>query len=355
MNINLNCPINNLGYGCAGLNIFSELFNSKHTVALFPIGQIQTASKYVADIKKSIENTDFFDVNAPCIKIWHQHDMASFIGKGKHIGFPIFELDKFNSREKHHLSTCDEIFVCSRWAKDVILNNLNFPENLVKIVPLGVDNSVFKPIISKRKPTIFLNVGKWEVRKGHDILPDLFSKSFNSGDNVELWMMNDNPFLNDEQTEHWKNLYRNSDLGDKIRFIPRVKSHEEVAQLMSQADCGLFPSRAEGWNLEILEMMACGKQIIATDYSGHTEFCDEANSHLVPMEELEPANDGVWFHGHGNWMKITNDNMKTLSNYMKHIHYLKQNGHLGINKNAVKTANYFSWKHTYHCLIDALT
>ena len=54
---------------------------------------------------------------------------------------------------------------------------------------------------------------------------------------------------------------------------------------MSQVDCGVFPSRAEGRNLELLEMMSAGKHVITTDYSAHTEFCTKDNAGLVPITD----------------------------------------------------------------------
>ena len=66
---------------------------------------------------------------------------------------------------------------------------------------------------------------------------------------------------------------------------------------MSKVDVGIFPSRAEGWNLEILELMSCGKHIITTNYSAHTEFCNKENALLVDIDELETAYDGKWFLG----------------------------------------------------------
>ena len=84
----------------------------------------------------------------------------------------------------------------------------------------------------------------------------------------------------------------------RIRILPRLNTHEDVAVIMSQADVGVFPSRAEGWNLEALEMLSMGKHLIITDYSAHTEFCNKDNSRLIQIDEMEDAHDGIWFHGH---------------------------------------------------------
>lgn len=115
MRINLQAPINQLGYGVAGLNILKAL-QDKAEVSLFPIGQPQVTSQADADaVRKGMETAKTFDPQAPCVKIWHQNQMAERIGSGKFIGFPIFELDTFSDLEKHHLNSCDELMVCSEW------------------------------------------------------------------------------------------------------------------------------------------------------------------------------------------------------------------------------------------------
>ena len=98
------------------------------------------------------------------------------------------------------------------------------------VVPLGVDNDIFSPsAISGRQSTVFFNCGKWEKRKGHDILLLLFQEAFKNENDVELWMMCENPFYNDQQQKEWINLYKQSKLGDKIRIIPRQKTHQDVS------------------------------------------------------------------------------------------------------------------------------
>ena len=351
--MNIICPINPLGYGVTGLNIVKEL--SKHReVSLWTIGQPQVATEGDAKIVKDcIKNTAFFNYDDPCIRIWHQHDMAQFVGKGEHIGFPIFELDVFKPLERHHLNSVDRLFVCSHWAKDVCLQNGIKPRNAtlydpaIDVIPLGVDLDIFKPCEINDGPTIFFNCGKWEVRKGHNILPDIFSEAFSDDDNVELWIMCSNPFLKNEEDLKWKSLYMNSKLSHKIRFIDRVNTHHEVYNIMSKVDCGIFPSKAEGWNLEPLELMACGKQVIITNYSAHTEFCNDQNAKLINIDELEPAYDGKWFDGRtGSWANIGDKQIQQTISHIRHIHNLKQTGNLKQNLEGIDTANKFTWENT---------
>ena len=357
MIINLQAPINQLGYGVAGLNIFKAL-QDKAEVSLFPIGQPQVTNQADADtVRKGMETAQTFDPQAPCIKIWHQNQMAERIGSGKFIGFPIFELDTFSDLEKHHLNSCDELMVCSKWAKQVCLDQLYMSPNghtyldaeaKVHVVPLGVDAELFPPApVRQDDKTIFFNCGKWEIRKGHDVLIRAFEKVLEHGEDAELWMMCSNPFNSDEENARWHQLYDHP----KVRIIPRADTQAEVYNIMSQVDCGVFPSRGEGWNLELLEMMSAGKHVVATDYSAHSEFCTQENCGLVTIKDVEPAFDGKWFFNQGNWAKISAHAEFDLYHKMMRF-ILDKKG--TVNEAGIETAKRFSWDNTANKILEAL-
>jgi glycosyltransferase involved in cell wall biosynthesis len=344
--INLMTPINSLGYGVAGLNIYKSLLELTD-VGLWVIGgpEVYSPEDYQL-LQRGFSTARMWDNKAPCVKIWHQHDMAQFAGRGKRIGFPFFELDKFTKQEIHSLNSLDSIFVTSQWAKEIILSETSIKE--VGVVRLGVDQNIFslKPKEHEDK-TIFFNCGKWEIRKGHDVLVDLFNKAFTKQDNVELWMMCSNPFLSEKENMEWQNLYLNSNLGSKIKIIPRVRTHQEVYNIVEKIDCGIFPSRAEGWNLELLECMACGKQVITTNYSAHTEFCNKDNAYLVDVSDKEIAYDGKWFHGNsGYWATIGKQEQDSFIEHMRYVHLNK-----GVNTSGVSTAKNFTWNNSAKAIV----
>tara|TARA_B100001113_G_C21115492_1_gene625164 strand:- start:341 stop:1408 length:1068 start_codon:yes stop_codon:yes gene_type:complete len=350
--INLITPINNLGYGVAGYNFLKGLYDVDPSVTLYPVGQPEPIGDQEM-IAKCINNQVDYDKNKPCVKIWHQHDLQSRVGKGKYFGFPIFELTDFNSHELVSLNHCDEIMVCSDWAKGVVLDNLNIDNEQVHVVPLGVDTDVFCPApLNKRSTTVFFNCGKWEKRKGHDVIVECFNNAFEHTDDVELWMMCDNPFIGNINND-WSELYKKSKLSSKIRILPRQKTQKDVRDIMALSDCGVFPSRAEGWNLELLEMMAIGKQVITTNYSAHTQFCDHENSHLIEVKNLETAFDGLFFKGEcGLWAELSDNQNGQLISHMRDIHTKKQNKQLEVNFSGIKTAEKFSWKNSVKEMIN---
>lgn len=345
--INIMCPINGqTGYSIAAISIIDALTKLGVNVSLFPIGTEQCFAhlKYHASLQKSLQNTQFFKVDAPCLRIYHQFSMAEFVGRGTHVGFPFFELDKFSDLEKHHLSAPDTLFVSSQWASEVIEKEFNFPSK--SIVPLGVDQEIFKPVpINKSKKTVFLHVGKWEQRKGHDLILECFNRAFRHDDNVELWMMSDNICKEDENIK-WETRYKSSVLSNKIKFIHRVSSHDGVASIIAQSHFGLYPSRAEGWNLDLLETMSVGRTSIVSNYSAHTEFATDLNSILIQPDGLESAWDGIWFHNQGSWMLAGEPFKQSFADNMRLLYEKHQAGEDIYNYNGVETARNFSWGNT---------
>lgn len=349
--INLYAPINFTGYGIAGLNIAKAL-NSVSDITLNTIGSIQVDSQEDGNvIKNLLSKQDTIANLAPCLKIWHQFDLAERIGKGTYFGYPFFEIDTFNEREKHHLNLCDEIIVSSQWAKKIIEDNGITKKT--SVVPLGVDCNTFDATlnnIDQYDKYVFISIGKWEIRKSHDLVIELFNKAFTNNDNVELWLITHNPFLSPEEEQKWFNCVMTSKLKDKIKVFPRIPSQKELAKVISYASCGIYISRAEGWNLDLLETMAMNKPVIVTDYSGHTEFCNKDNSFLINIDELEPAIDNKWFHGNGRWAKIGEKQQDQIMSYMRYVYENK----IISNTSGLNTAKEFSWSNSANHILRCI-
>ena len=162
---------------------------------------------------------------------------------------------------------------------------------------------------------------------------------------IELWMMCTNPFNSPEEEAQWHQLYNHP----QVRIIPRAETQQEVYSIMSKVDCGVFPSRGEGWNLELLELMSCGKHVIATNYSAHTEFCTQENSSLVSIRDVEPAFDNKWFFGQGNWANLDETAINELQTQMEKF---IQNHDGGLNLKGIETARQFNWDNTANGILN---
>ena len=349
MNMHLMSPLGGTGYGYVALNILQEL-SENHDIGISLIGQPNVENEKQAKIvQQAIEVVQHLPPDAPSLKIWHQFDLLVRPGTGKYFAFPFFEIDEFNDKEKYHLNTADEIIVSCGWAKKIIENaKIDKP---VHVVPMGVDSKIFNPNSNQpHDKYVFMTIGKWEKRKAHDTIIHCFNQAFSQEHEVELWMVTENPFLKPEEKQQWVSLVDESPLRDKIKLFPRLPTHESVAQVMSYADCGIYISRGEGWNLELLETMAMNKPVIASNYSAHTEYCTSENSFLVDMPETELALDNKWFFGTSNWGKIGDDQIDQTIAYMRKCF----DEHITDNPAGLETAQKLSWKNSCHQLIGCM-
>lgn len=344
-NLNLHCPINGTGYGITSLNILKGLKEHNIDVSLFPIGtnlEFNTEQDKIL-LTECLNRSNTFDYDAPCLKIWHQHDLALKIGNKDYYTFPFFEIDTILPKEQHHLNYSDHIFVASQWAKQILENNkITKP---IHVAPLGVDTSIFTnpaKLRMDRDNYVFFHIGKWEHRKAQDFLVQVFDNAFDKDDKVELWLLPYNPFLSEEENQYWINLVSQCKLTDKIKLFNRLPSQMHLAEFIYYGDCGVFLSRAEGWNNEVIETMAMNKPVIVTNYSAHTEYCNDKNSYLVNIDSVEPAHDNKWFFGQGNWAKLGDHQMEQAVHYMKYVY----NNRIDSNPEGLKTAKYYSWSRT---------
>ena len=353
MKLNCLAPINDRSYGLATIGMMRE-FQKEHDLTLFPIGNSACSNEDGVWIKKCLDKQASYSRNSPSLKIWHQFALADGIpSKTLNAGMAFFELNKFKNEwphfERGHIEALDLMLVSSKWAKNIVLNETK-QEN-VGVVPLGYEPNVFfpNPQPKKNDKYVFMNVGKFEIRKGHELLCRAFNAAFSEQDrDVELWMSCSNPFID---CKPWENLYKNSKLGKKITILPWFVTQYELAAWMNKADCGVFPSFAEGWNLPALEMMACGKPLIISNYSAHTEFCNPLNSFLIEPNGLIEAYDGVWFDGFAEWGNFeTEDGIEQLVAHMRHCY----NNRITTNPNGLLTAEKYTWENSTKQLVRAM-
>ena len=339
MSINLITAINKLGYGTVGRKVLKGLIDKNIRVSLFPIGNVgfeENESKYV---EEGLANATNYNPKDPTLKIWHQFDMSMSIAKGPKYGWPIFEMDRLTPKEEEELSSV-RLINCSEWAREVCLKHgINS-----QVVPLGVDTDIFSPKPMPDKFTVF-NCGKLEVRKGHDIIPDIINKAFPDG-GIKLIMCWTNPFLDKQFHSEYESYYRKMMPDVEIVFQDRLNEQRDISRLINSSNCGLFPYRSEGWNLEGLEALACGRHLICTNYSGSTEYTSMMKT-VVDPDGLCIAYDGIWFKGQGKWANIDNK----IDEFAKHLQSCVGSG---INQWGVDRAKMFTWDNTVRKLLEVI-
>jgi glycosyltransferase involved in cell wall biosynthesis len=84
----------------------------------------------------------------------------------------------------------------------------------------------------------------------------------------------------------------------RIIVLDRVMSRDEVLSLIRQSDCYVSLHRSEGFGLGIAEAMSFGNIVIATDYSGSTDFVSERTGFPVAYTR-RALRDAEYMHGAG--------------------------------------------------------
>lgn len=176
------------------------------------------------------------------------------------------------------------------------------------------------PSFSNSKPFQFLSIFKWEDRKGWATLLRAYWTIFKKDDPVVLRLHSYRPhFLSGEKniTENLINYameFFGQELGElasihlgnaeedpsedspihhqsnRVAFLQGsspILSRQEIKRLYLSSDAFVLPTRGEGWGLPIAEAMQIGLPVIVTNYSGVTEYANEANSFLIPVEMNE--------------------------------------------------------------------
>ena len=349
-------PYSRTGYGVAGAHLLRALQQKQIPVAFFPIGALDRSLIDNAQLDQSLRLQGAFRPDVPSVRMSQQFDLALHAGRGRHVAYTTFELDRFTASELHHLRQQDAICVASEWGRQVCLDN-GLTEMPIHVVPHGVDRRVFNEHVQSStqwNETVFMHVGKLESRKGQLELLRAFEAAFQPTDRVRLVLSCRNPFVSRAEFDAQLKPFTSSRMASRITLLleemPRLS---DVAALMASADCGVFPSRAEGWNLEALEMLSMGKAVIATSYSAHNEYMNADNTRLVKIDAFETAvSNGKALPG--QWAAWGTSQHDQLVAHLRDVHARKQAGGVPRNESGIRTAQRYSWENAADCLLRAL-
>jgi len=352
--LNFIAPFCRTGYGIAGANLLNALLELDVDVGFFPLGAIDRRIAHVPSLDRALARQESYIASAPSVRMSQQFDLAFHVGSGPRIGFPIFEIDRFTPRELHHLGSQDQLLVCSAWARDVLRDN-GLDDIRIDIVPLGVDRAIFNEDVKENprwasagEDTCFLQIGKIEPRKGQLDLLRAFEAAFTPRDQVRLTLICHNPFVDALQLAELLAPFSTSRMAHRIDIVSEpLATHHDVARAIRTADCGVYCSRAEGWNLELLETLSAGKPVIATNYSAHTEYLTSDNARLIEIDTLERA-------GVGSWAAFGARQHEQLVEYLRAVHRARRDGPLPMNVAGIETAMSFSWERSAKRLLDAV-
>lgn len=140
----------------------------------------------------------------------------------------------------------------------------------------------------------FLNISSGKMRKGIDILIRAFTEEFTQDENVELVIKSfPNP---DNKINELIDKFSNENSA-KITYLNKDMSFQEIIDLILDSSIAVYPTRAEGFGMPMLEALYLEKPLIVTNYSGHLDFCNSENSFLVDAKIVNAIDSELFIEG----------------------------------------------------------
>ncbi|MCK9541088.1 MAG: glycosyltransferase [Novosphingobium sp.] len=328
-NIIFSCPAYSMsGYGAHSRDMIEAIWNSgKFNLSILANGWGgSTNSRYLGLNIKDI--LDFCNHN----KITEEQPYT-FVHVGiptefkrnskyKNIGVTAgLEADRLPNSWVDGCRNVDLLIVPTQFEKDLFIKS--GVKTRIEIVNEGVDTEIFHPLQTPiplpQYPTKFnfLAVGQWlnfetgTDRKQIGLLLELFLETFKENEDVGLVLKTyhtnfSTPDLHivrgklEELKNNIKSKARlyllHGELYDK--GLAGLYTHPDIHALISLTS-------GEGWGRPLAEAMACDLPIIATGWSGHTEFLNANNSVVLPYVLRQiPQSNGMWFEKNMKWAYV---------------------------------------------------
>jgi 2-polyprenyl-3-methyl-5-hydroxy-6-metoxy-1,4-benzoquinol methylase len=127
---------------------------------------------------------------------------------------------------------------------------------------------------------VFYSIFDWQERKGPNEMMEAFLRAFPDGEPVVL-VLKTNPGAAAISKSTLADLRRRVPSQARIEVRSEAWSEEQIAALHERGDCYVSLHRGEGWNYPLFEAGGRGKSIVATGFSGPTEYLDATVHHLV--------------------------------------------------------------------------
>jgi glycosyltransferase involved in cell wall biosynthesis len=212
------------------------------------------------------------DINIVLSEVDHCYFYDSYVGPK--IAYTVWENTLYPENFFNKLKEYDQVWVPTKWQADITVNQGISPDK-VKIVREGVDGSVFYPenVSYDDNKFRFLIFGRWDARKSTLEMIKCFKELFGNNENFELIISVDNPYSVDglSSTEERLKKYDLECLNIKVLHFPK---REDYVYHLKRGHVFLSCARAEGWNLPLIEAMACGIPSIYSNCSGQIEFAE---------------------------------------------------------------------------------
>jgi glycosyltransferase involved in cell wall biosynthesis len=130
---------------------------------------------------------------------------------------------------------------------------------------------------------VIIHVGNFRPAKDHETLIQSMSKIVEQSKEVHLLLVGNGPLL-----PKIRQLVASKGLQHHVHFAGPAGPRNDVPRLLMASDCFIFPSRWEGLPGAVLEALAAGLPVVASDLPAIREIAsDSDNVHTVSVGDID--------------------------------------------------------------------
>ncbi len=270
----------------------------------------RTEHLYVTD-DVSRHHTLLMSINADQLVVARDRLGDHFFDNRYVIGQWFWELETAPAWYEPAWPIVNELWAPTRFIEEMLKKHA--PSNVVirhvplPIVPPRIDDSLTRPRWNLDGRYMFLfvfDLMSIMKRKNPLGLISAYSKAFSETDGAQLVIKTMN---GDKRSDDLALLLNAAASRSDITIINEVFTSTETSTLISLADCYVSLHRSEGLGLTLSEAMSLGKPVIATNYSGNTDFMADSNSFLIPWSRVLVGEGAGGYDPTATWAEPNED------------------------------------------------
>lgn len=203
-------------------------------------------------------------------------------------------LKYLNKQLGKSLNRSERILTVSQSTKKDLLKYYNVPEEKIDVIVCGIDHNIFRPrdrssvvkVLTKYNlpDKYILFVGNIEPRKNISLMIEAYAKSFKDH-GIALVLVGQKGWNDGEINDSFK---RHVEL--PIYILDYVEN-DDLAPLYTAASLFLYLSLYEGFGLPVIEAMACGCPVLASNVSSIPEIAGNSAMLIDPYDTDRVAGD----------------------------------------------------------------
>lgn len=225
---------------------------------------------------------------------------ASFLSKLARIPYVTTCHGFFKPKISRKICKCwgDKVIAISEPVRAHLVNDLKVPKNKIELIYNGIELKDFSHTYTKQEIVDFKNefkikdgpvvgiIARLSLIKGHKYLLTAAKEILKTNKDAQFIIIGDGP-----EKKNLLELSRSLKIENNIYFIP---STLETKKPLSVMDIFVMPSLQEGLGISILEAMACGLPVVASNVGGiYSLIKDGKNGFLVPPKDPESLKEAI--------------------------------------------------------------